>query len=92
MPRPILTEDGWLRQAFQGDTLTLTIQGYNLDQATELCVRPAKGIVAALGTAQGPSERQVTLQISRDTYPGDKRVWLESAEGPSNQLMLTVMM
>ncbi|MBD2101303.1 hypothetical protein [Leptolyngbya sp. FACHB-261] len=92
MPRPILREDGWPGQAFQGDQLNLIFQGYNLAQATAISVRPAKGIVAELGEATSDSERTATLKISFDAYPGDKRVWLESPEGESNQLLLIVLM
>ncbi len=92
MARPILSEGQWPGQVFQGDSLALTLRGYNLAQATAVRVRPAKGIEAELAEASGDTERRATLRISFDTNPGDKRVWLDSPEGESNHLILTVMM
>jgi hypothetical protein len=77
---------------FQGDVLTVTVKGRNLDQATQVRVRPAKGILSSLEPTGQSNRLILNLQVDRKTPPGEKYLWVESPQGDSNQLLFIVMM
>ncbi|MEN9221644.1 MAG: hypothetical protein Q6M04_04325 [Thermostichus sp. BF3_bins_97] len=93
---------GWPLEAFVGDVIVCTLEGSHLDQVTEIRVSPAgKGIRVSFGdplgqskepVQSGPDQLTVTFEIDATTYPGEKRIELMSAAGPSDPLPFLVML
>ncbi len=87
--------------AFLGDVVVVDVRGRNLSNIQNVQVKPARGVRAMLGdplarrrspVKTGPDTLTLTVQIDFDAFPGDRRLWLESAAGDSNQVLMTVMM
>ncbi|MBC8122382.1 MAG: hypothetical protein H7Y22_11160 [Gemmatimonadaceae bacterium] len=99
--RPAIDPLSFPDAAFIGDVLVVDVRGRHLDGVDKITIKPARGVTAAIGdplnkrngrVEVGPERLTLTIQISFDAAPGDRRFWVESAEGESNQLLITVMM
>ncbi|AGY59987.1 hypothetical protein [Gloeobacter kilaueensis] len=87
--------------AFVGDVLVVDVRGRHLGDVEGVQIKPARGVRAMLGdplgrrnkpVESGPDRLTLTVAIDFDAYPGDRRLWVQSPAGDSNQLLLTVML
>jgi len=100
--RPAVDPLSFPDSAFVGDTLVVDVKGRHLDGVEKIHVKPARGVQVMLGdplnrrSAQpveaGPEKLTITVSVAPDATPGDRRIWVESSEGESNQLLLIVML
>lgn len=99
--RPALDPLSFNDTIFIGDTLVADVKGRNLSDITGIFVKPGRGVEVMLGdplnkreqpVLTGPEFLTITIVVAPKAFPGDRRIWVTSADGESNQLLLIVMM
>lgn len=101
--RPALDPLSFPDAAFVGDTLVVDVKGRHLTDIEKIYVKPERGVGAMLGDPLatrpagrtievGPDRLTITVTVAADAQPGDRRIWVESSGGESNQLLLIVML
>ncbi|MBC7881391.1 MAG: hypothetical protein H7Y37_08655 [Anaerolineae bacterium] len=99
--RPALDPLSFTDTIFIGDTLVAEVKGRNLADVTGIFVKPGRGVEVMLGdplnkrkqpVETGPESLTITVVVEPKAFPGDRRIWVTSADGESNQLLLIVMM
>jgi hypothetical protein len=99
--RPALDPLSFPDTVFIGDTLVADVKGRNLDGVAEIFVKPGRGVEVMLGDPLnrrkqaievGPERLTLTIVVDPKAFPGDRRIWVRSLGGESNQLLLIVMM
>lgn len=99
--RPALDPLSFPDTIFIGDTLVADVKGRNLSGITDIFVKPGRGVEATLGDPFnkrkqpieiGPERLTLTIVVDPKAFPGDRRIWVSSPNGESNQLLLIVMM
>jgi hypothetical protein len=99
--RPALDPLSFPDTIFIGDTLVAEVKGRNLSGITGIFVKPGRGVEVMLGDPldkrkqpieAGPERLTLTVVVDPKAFPGDRRIWVSSSNGESNQLLLIVMM